>query len=144
MQELQKIGDLQTCTSAVIVRNGTILLGLRNYIKAKEWKTIPVWTTPGGRCDEGETVEASLRRETSEETGISDLVIKEFIAAVPSFLKTGDTVYVFLCETEEEAILAEPDKFSEWKWFTFNEIPINFINPNILNVLRERYFQYYV
>jgi ADP-ribose pyrophosphatase YjhB (NUDIX family) len=140
MQELQKIGNIQTCTSAVIVRNASILLGLRNYNKAKEWKTVPVWTTPGGRCDLGETIEAGLRRETREETGISHLTIKEFIATVPSFSKTGDMVYVFLCETEEEAILAEPDKFSEWKWFPFDEIPSNFINPDILGILRERYF----
>jgi ADP-ribose pyrophosphatase YjhB (NUDIX family) len=134
MQELQQIGDLQTCTSAVIVRNATILLGLRNYNKAKEWKTVPVWTTPGGRCNLGETIEAGLRRETKEETGITDLHIKKFIAVVPG-AKEGDTVHLFLCETDEEPRLMEPDKFSEWRWFPIDDLPINFINPDARKII---------
>lgn len=130
MQELKKIADLHTCTSAVIVRRGMVLLGLRNYVREKEQKTISVWTTPGGRCEAGETIEAGLRRETKEETGIIDLVIKNFITTVPASntVKEGDLVHLFLCTTDEEPELMEPDKFSEWKWFPADNLPANFIN----------------
>ncbi len=62
---LEKQGDPAICPAAIIVREGKILLGLRNYSSDK-WKEISVWTTPGGRCDEGETIEETLRREVFE------------------------------------------------------------------------------
>ena len=77
MKELNKIGTKHTCTSAVIIKNDRILLGLRHYTSDK-WKTISVWTTPGGRCNKGESVENNLRREVLEETGITDLKIGKF------------------------------------------------------------------
>ena len=129
MQELQKIGERQTGTSAVLIRDGSVLLGLRNYIRANEWKTIPMWTTPGGRCDPGEIIEHGLRRETKEETGITRLQIIKFIGTFPSAAQKDDIVHFFLCETDEEPKLLEPDKFSAWEWFPADNLPVNFINP---------------
>lgn len=133
MDKLKKVGNKFDCTSAVIIRDNKILLGLRNYTPDK-WKTISVWTTPGGRCDEGETLEENLKRETFEETGIKNLEILEFLGKVPA-AKDGDVLYVFKCKTSEESRLMEPEKFSEWKWFNLNKVPKEFINPNILRLI---------
>ncbi|TSC71515.1 MAG: hypothetical protein G01um101448_1153 [Parcubacteria group bacterium Gr01-1014_48] len=121
------------CTSAVIIRDGMVLLGLRHY-KPDKWKTISVWTTPGGRCDSGETVEVSMRREVAEETGIIGFDIEQFLGEVPG-AKDGDTLLVFLCTTEQEPQLMEPEKFSEWKWFPLPEIPQNFINKHVRKMI---------
>lgn len=136
MDELKKIGDKHTCTSAVIIKDNKILLGLRHYTPDK-WKNISVWTTPGGRCDEGETIEDNLRRETLEETGIKNLEILEFLGKIPA-AKKGDTLYVFKCTTNEEPKLMEPEKFSDWKWFNLNEIPKEFINSRILSLIKTK------
>ena len=78
MQEsLNLIGDQSKCPVALIIRDNKILLGHRHYTPDK-WKTVSVWTCPGGRCDDGETIEDTLRREVEEETGISNLKIEEF------------------------------------------------------------------
>ena len=135
--ELKHKGDVHTCTSAVILRDGKILLGLRHYTQ-REWKTISVWTTPGGRCDEGESLEEGLRRETMEETGITDLAIKRFLGVVPAAGSQSDTLWVFLCESTGEAKLMEPDKFSEWQWFPLTEIPENFINTAARKLILEK------
>lgn len=135
--KLKSIGSRVTCPVAIIVRDGKVLMGLRHYTPDK-WKTISVWTCPGGRCDEGELVETTLRREVEEETGISDLEIVDFILEVPG-AKEGDKVLLFLCETNQEAKLKEPRKFSEWRWFGQEDFPANFINDHartaILNLL---------
>ena len=73
---LIEIGTDKKCPVAVMVRDGKVLAGLRNYTKDK-WKEISVWTLPGGRCDAHETLEQTLRRETAEEVGITDFMIKE-------------------------------------------------------------------
>ncbi|MDB5260629.1 MAG: hypothetical protein JWN37_860 [Candidatus Nomurabacteria bacterium] len=124
----------ETATSALIIRDGKILLGLRNYTPDKWIGSF--WTTPGGRGDEGETVEECLKRETEEETGITDLKIEEYIGKVDG-AKEGDIVEVFVCSTNQEAKLMEPEKFGEWKWFKSNEIPENFINKNIFSIIQK-------
>jgi 8-oxo-dGTP diphosphatase len=133
MKELERIGDTTTCSSAFIIRDKKILLGLRHYTPDK-WKAISVWTTPGGRCEAGETLGHNLMRETEEETGITELVIKSYLGNYEGG-KEGDTVYVFLCETNQEPRLAEPDKFSEWRWFPFDQLPENMIRPQIATIL---------
>lgn len=131
---LSKIGDSTTCPVAVIVRNEKILMGLRHYTPDK-WKTISVWTVPGGRCDSGETIETALRREVEEETGINDLKIVKYLGEVPGS-KLGDKVPLFICNSMQEARLIEPDKFSEWRWFGEKEYPENFINQGALEIIK--------
>ena len=132
-QMLTKIGSEKTCTAVLIYKNNKILLGLRNYTPDK-WKEISVWTLPGGRCDQGETIEVTLKREVAEEIGITDLLITEFIAKIDG-AKEGDILYVFKAETKQEPQLLEPQKFSEWKWTNVSEIPVNFINPKLLDLI---------
>jgi len=131
---LQKIGSEKDAPVAFILKDNRLLMGLRNYTPDK-WKNISVWTAPGGRCNSGETLETTLRREVFEEVGINDLVITKYLGVVPG-AKEGDTVYVFKAETKQEPKLMEPEKFSEWKWCPISEIPSNFINPKALELIK--------
>lgn len=110
---------------AAIIRDGKILLGLREYED-----TATVWTAPGGSVDAGETLERAVRRETKEETGIDDLKFVDYIGKVNA--KDRDPLFVFRCETRQEPELAEPDKFGEWRWVPVAEFvsgqPTNYIN----------------
>ncbi len=121
------------CTAGIFIRDKNVLLGLRNY-KTKQYKDGDFWTTPGGRCDEGENVKTTLRREVEEEIGVKNFEIKEELGIVAG-AKEGDKVYVFLCETKEEPILMEPEKFKEWGWFNLKKIPENFLNKDILKII---------
>ncbi|MFH0852351.1 MAG: NUDIX hydrolase [bacterium] len=135
MKELNGVGNPKICPVVAIVRKGKVLIGLRHYTPDK-WRKISVWTFSGGRCDEGEKVEDTLRREVEEETGINDLNISGFLGKVKG-AKEGDIVYVFLGSTEEEPKLLEPEKFSEWQWVDIKEVPDNFINPEVLKLAEE-------
>ena len=116
MQEtLSRIGDSKTCALAIIIRDAKILLGHRHY------KRISVWISPGGRCDEGETLEETLHREIEEEIGVTNLTINDYLGELEG-ANAGDNVFVFLCEIHQEEKLIEPDKFSEWRWFNKEEV----------------------
>jgi 8-oxo-dGTP diphosphatase len=122
-EKLNEIGNDKKAVVAVMVRDGKILTGQRNYTKEK-WKDISVWTIPGGRCDAGETLEQALRREVAEEVNISDFTIVDYIGEVAG-AKEGDILIIFFCATNQESKLMEPEKFSEWRWITKEEYIAN-------------------
>lgn len=130
---LNKIGTNKIAVSVFIIKDDKILIGLRNYTPDK-WKTVSVWTTPGGRCDEGDTLGNTVIRETEEEVGISDLKITDYLGTVLG-AKEGDILFVFKGESNQEPKLMEPEKFSEWKWCKLSKIPENFINPAALKLM---------
>ena len=142
MDELKKIlskkGNNKTCPMALIFRNDKLLIGLRHYIFGG--KKLSVWTIPGGRCHDGETIEETLKRELAEEIGIANFKIIEFIAEVAGARK-GDIVFMFKVETEDEPKLLEPEKFSEWRWSAVSEIPSNFINQEALDLINKKFVQ---
>jgi ADP-ribose pyrophosphatase YjhB (NUDIX family) len=130
--KLKEMGNEYKCPIAIMMRDGKILNGYRNYTKEK-WKDVSVWTVPGGRCDNGENLEETLRREVKEEVGITNFEIIDFIGETAG-AKEGDILPIFFCITKEDARLMEPEKFSEWRWvekdeFINNEEEYGGFNP---------------
>lgn len=132
---LSAIGHAKVCPAALIVRDRRFLIGLRRY--SVTHGSPDLWTTPGGRCQEGETVMAALIRETAEEVGITDLQILDFIGEVEGGHKDGTTVPCFICVTDQDPQLMEPDKFSNWHWADPWAMPEPFINRQALELLQQ-------
>lgn len=120
-----QVADEDVAAVAVIIRNGKILLGLRDYEKAPT-----VWTAPGGSSDGDENLETIVRRETQEETGIDNLEFVDYIGEVNA--DDRDPLHIFHCRTDQNPKLKEPQKFSEWRWFSLSNFadgkPDNYIN----------------
>ena len=112
---------------ALIVRDGKILMGLREYEKGK-----PVWTFPGGRCEVNEETEAGLKREVEEEIGVTDLEIKRLLGEKKGVWTNQegvtDQVFFYECATKQEPKLMEPQKFLEWRWIDLKTLPDNLID----------------
>jgi ADP-ribose pyrophosphatase YjhB (NUDIX family) len=133
--QLTDVGNTTICPTALLVKDGLFLVGLRRYSDSKI-----VWTLPGGRCMANETIEHALRREVLEEVGISDFSIKELVGIVDG-AKEGDVVPIYCANTSQDFKNLEPVKFIEWKWISKIDLQNNrayiSINPNAVNLVLE-------
>jgi 8-oxo-dGTP pyrophosphatase MutT (NUDIX family) len=134
-QKMEEVGSPTVCPAAFVFRGGKLLVGFRHYTSDK-FKKIDLWTVPGGRCEPGETVGSTLLRETEEEVGISDFSVEAYLGDVDG-AKEGDVVPVFVCRTEEDFRLMEPEKFSEWRWVDMDDVPRPFINVRALELVAQ-------
>ncbi len=124
-------------TSAVIVRDGKILLGLRRGSHGAG-----MWATPGGHLEHGESFLECITREVLEETGLVVASCHK-LAFTNDILPADNKHYVtlyFLCEEQGgEPQLLEPDKCMMWQWFDLQDLPENIWMglPEALARLRE-------
>jgi len=84
------------------------------------------WQAVGGRLEKGEKLEDGLRREASEETGITDLVIGKVIHVDEWFAKPeGELKHIvalfFLCDTNTNDVVLS-DEHQEFSWVTVEEL----------------------
>lgn len=114
----------------IIVFNqaGEILLGLR---RGEHESTL--WGLPGGKLNFGETVFACARREVLEETGlaISDLELVSLSDDLPGPQAPHHFVTIGVqAKTTGEPNLCEPQKCSEWRWFSLKDLPDPLFAPS--------------
>jgi 8-oxo-dGTP diphosphatase len=107
--------------SAVVVRDGKVLVGLRRGSHGEG-----TWAFPGGKVDPGEDPADTVRRELAEETGLlaghvepitwtSDVMADDGLHFV--------TLHHCAQVTAGEPSVQEPDKVEEWRWVAWEEIP---------------------
>lgn len=118
----------------LIMKDGRILLGKRDNNADKAGSLMNgqgTWTMPGGKLEFGESFEDGAIRETLEETGIrikelEVLCVNNDISDKAHFITIG----LIAKEYEGEPKVMEPDKITEWNWFSFDTLPENLYFPS--------------
>jgi len=105
-------------TAAVIIQDNKILCVQRNenkydYISKK-------WEFPGGKVEENEQLEDTIKREIQEELNLT-IDVKSFLIEVnhqyPDFKLKMDT---FICEINDGVL--ELNEHIDYKWLSINEL----------------------
>jgi 8-oxo-dGTP pyrophosphatase MutT (NUDIX family) len=84
------------------------------------------WQAMGGRLEEGERLEEGLRRETAEETGITDLEVGKIVHVDEWFAEPeGELKHIvalfFLCQTKTDEVTLS-DEHEDYAWVAPDEL----------------------
>ncbi len=127
---------IPTSAYGVLIENNSVLLLLR---KSKSFNNM--WTNPGGKIDEGETPEETVRREVKEEAGIEAKVIKKLLDYP---YQMGDNLRVFSGYLVERVngnpYNTDPESHSDLRYFPLNNLPDNitpYTKAHILKFLEQ-------
>lgn len=108
-------------TGLVILRAGKILLYRR--LKAPE---AGCWNIVGGKVEHMEAAPAAARREAEEESGLS-IGGMEPLCVTEQMIEADRQHWISLIyvtdDTTGEARLTEPDKLSDFGWFSRSNLP---------------------
>lgn len=93
---------------AIIIKDGKVLL-VTGYEMDLYW-------TPGGRIEDGEDHEQTLRRELQEELGVDVVRMTPFVTYKAARTTTGEmrTVYIYFADIEGEPRPQEEIKALVW------------------------------
>ncbi len=122
----------------LIVKDGMILLGRRSDPNTHGNAT---WAPPGGHLEFFETFEQCARREVLEETGL-ELGHVRFATVTNDFFIKEQKHYItiFMLAEYIKGIpqLLEPDKCSQWDWFSLDSLPESLF-VSLANLLEQGY-----
>ncbi|MDD5431261.1 MAG: NUDIX domain-containing protein [Candidatus Pacebacteria bacterium] len=137
--------------ATLIVKDNKVLLGHRHDdpIKASsELHGEGCWTIPGGKLDFGEKLDDGAYREALEETGLKiDKTKLKVISVANEIIPDKHFVTIsFIChDFVGEPAVMEPDEITEWKWFSFDNLPSPIFSPTekvIKNYLAKEIYKY--
>lgn len=121
---------------------GVIIYNDKNeilFIKRKGKHGHGEWSFPGGKLDFGESFEDCARREVLEEVGI-EISDPKYVNITNDLFPDHDlhfiTIFMEANYVSGEVRNLEPDKCSDIKWSTLNQISGEPIFTPILNLLK--------
>ncbi len=128
MSERPKVG-----TAVIVRKDGRVLLGKRRSPHASG-----TWGSPGGHLELGEEIEAAILREVEEEVGIklTNLARGPYTNDIFPDGKHYVTLFFTADYDSGEVRVKEPDKFENWEWFEWRQLPEPLMLP-IRNLLAQ-------
>ena len=111
------------CGAFILNENNELLLQQRNKAPEKGY-----WSIPGGKVELFEKIEDAVKREIKEETDVDIEVIK--LLGICDHIVDNEQVHwvspSYLCKiVAGNPRIIEPQKHSDMKWFSLDELPEN-------------------
>lgn len=111
----------------IIVKDGKVLLCERLSSHGAG-----TYSIPGGHMEFGESFEDTARREVEEETGLKNIVIKDLVCVKNDrvYGKHFITIGMLAEWKSGEPVAMEPEKASNWAWYSLDALPENLFLPS--------------
>ncbi len=115
------MADLKDVVCGIVERNQRILVALR----PQQSSSSGFWEFPGGKVEEGETHAVALKREFSEELGITDLLVGQLLMEQTLHRHEGPyKLFAYSVEFAEEPQNLWHDRLFWCPKHTLNQLPL--------------------
>ena len=95
--------------AAIIIKDGSLFATQRGYGEWKDW-----WEFPGGKIEQGETLEEALKREIREELS-TEINVDEFLCMVEyDYPKFHLSMHCYVCSLLTEALHLNEHEAARW------------------------------
>ena len=122
--------------AAIIIKDGSLFATQRGYGEWKDW-----WEFPGGKIEQGETLEEALKREIREELS-AEINVDEFLCTVEyDYPKFHLSMHCFICSLLTESLHLNEHEAARWltkdelnsiKWLPADKIVVEqLIDTNV-------------
>ncbi len=120
----EKSSKLHIVAVVAVIRNKE---GKYLVLKRSEWeKAYPgMYTFPGGKVEDNDSIEETLEREVLEETGLV-LKTRKILLKDKSFTRPDNQtvkVFSYLCDVEKDGPVIISDEHTDYKWVDPEELP---------------------
>lgn len=130
-----------------MVGAGVLLLDEQNRVLLQHRTDSHDWSTPGGACELGESLEQTARRELLEETGleVGELRLFTVLSGSEYYYRypNGDEVYnvsaMYLGRYAGETLRLDPEETKDVQFFALDRLPplMGPVNQKALELLRQ-------
>ncbi len=122
--------------AAIIIKDGSLFATQRGYGEWKDW-----WEFPGGKIEQGETLEEALKREIREELS-TEINVDEFLCTVEyDYPKFHLSMHCYICSLLTESLHLNEHEAARWltkdelnsvKWLPADKIVVEqLIDTNV-------------
>jgi len=95
--------------AAIIIKDGSLFATQRGYGEWKDW-----WEFPGGKIEQGETLEEALKREIREELS-TEINVDEFLCTVEyDYPKFHLSMHCYICSLLTESLHLNEHEAARW------------------------------
>jgi nucleoside triphosphatase len=119
MEAMEKQRYPEPAVGALIFHKGRMLL-------VRGERSGQLWVIPGGHVETGEPIEAALRREIREETGLE--ISKSRLFGIQECMENTHYIFLdFICEAVDDRVVLN-EEHQDYKWCTIaeaTELPLN-------------------
>lgn len=129
----KKIPHHQIAVGIIVNESGKLLIALR----PNDAMLGGLWEFPGGKQEQGETLEETVRRELKEELGVSVKVFERFFTLNHTYSHFKITMHAFWCKILSGS--PKPNESKRLEWVSIDKVdeyPFPKANKTILNELK--------
>ena len=109
--------SIKQVTAGIIINDGKVLIAQRKRGKSQEF----MWEFPGGKLEEGETLQQCLKRELMEELNLSVVIGDFFMQSSFDYDFGTIELYAYWATCKQDNLTYHPDH-EQARWISVDEI----------------------
>ncbi len=125
---------MKKCVNTIIIDKQNRLLVLKRNPNVKFSPSL--WDLPGGKVENGETLQEAVKRETKEESNL-DVEVRDSYFYIHHYPDVEIDIYAFEVELIGGEVKIDEEQHTEFRWISKDQIESLKYTPSVGATIRE-------